>query len=190
MNQVVSRVGRQPGYGDGMENQVFRIIFTVFVGLMTAFFVGFGIDAFYPEPQYPQAINDLYNLIANKTPTAAEQAQIAALEQAYQNDIQAYNRIVTIVVTIAAVIYLGLSILLEAKNRVMANGVMLGGLFTLLYGAARGLGSQDSMITFITVGIGLAAVVLIGLRRFSHAREELAEETRVSKRATASPKKK
>jgi hypothetical protein len=72
----------------------------------------------------------------------------------------------------------------------MANGVMLGGLFTLLYGAARGLGSQDSMITFITVGIGLAAVVLIGLRRFSHAREELAEETRVSKRATASPKKK
>lgn len=155
-----------------------------------SFFVGFGIDAFYPAPQYPQAITDLYNTLATKTPTAAEQAQITNLEQAYQSALQAHNRVVTIVVTIAAVIFLGLSILLEAKNRVMANGIMLGGLFTLLYGAARGLGSQDSMITFITVGVGLAAVILIGLRRFSHAREEQAEESRVETSTKASQKKK
>lgn len=159
------------GYGDDMENQIFRIIFVVFVGLMVAFFVGFGIDAFYPEPVYPQAIQDMWNMLANKTPTAEEQAKINALEQAYQLEQQTHNRIVSIVVTIAAVIFLALSVLLEDKNRVMANGIMLGGLFSLLYGAARGLGSQDSMVTFITVGVGLAAVVLIGLRRFSHTRE-------------------
>ena len=33
-----------------MENQILRVIFAVFVGLLIAFFVGFGIDAFYPEP--------------------------------------------------------------------------------------------------------------------------------------------
>ncbi|MCX6495067.1 MAG: hypothetical protein NTY82_04750 [Actinobacteria bacterium] len=154
-----------------MENQIFRIIFVVFVGLMVTFFVGFGIDAFYPEPVYPQAIQDMWTMLANKTPTVEEQAKINALEQAYQLEQQTHNRIVSIVVTIAAVIFLALSVLLENKNRVMANGIMLGGLFSLLYGAARGLGSQDSMVTFITVGVGLAAVVLIGLRRFSHARE-------------------
>ncbi len=155
-----------------MENQVFRIIFSVFVGLMIAFFVGFGIDAFYPEPVYPQAITDMYNAMATKVPTADEQAKITAMEQAYQLTQQAHNRIVTVVVTIAAVIFLGLSLVLENKNRVMANGVMLGGLFALVYGAGRGLGAQDSMVTFITVGVGLAAVILIGLRRFSHARDE------------------
>lgn len=159
------------GYGDHMENQIFRIIFVVFVGLMVAFFVGFGIDAFYPEPVYPQAIQDMWTMLGSKTPTAEEQAAINALEQAFQLQQQTHNRIVSIVVTIAAVIFLALSVLLEDKNRVMANGIMLGGLFSLLYGAARGLGSQDSMVTFITVGVGLAAVVLIGLRRFSHARE-------------------
>jgi len=154
-----------------MENQVFRIIFTIFVGLMIAFFVGFGIDAFYPEPVYPQAINDIYNTLADKVPTAADQAKIDALEQAYQLSQQSHNRVVTIVVTIAAVTFLGLSVVLENRNRVMANGLLLGGLFSLLYGVARGLGSQDSMIAFITVGVGLIAVVLIGLRRFNHARE-------------------
>ena len=154
-----------------MENQIFRTIFSVFVGLMIAFFVGFGIDAFFPQPVYPQAITDMWTMIANKTPTAEEQAQISALEQAYQLEQQIHNRVVSIVVTISAVIFLGLSLLLENKNRVMANGVMLGGLFALVYGAGVGLGSQDSMITFITVGVGLAAVVLVGLRRFSHARD-------------------
>ena len=154
-----------------MENQIFRIIFAVFVGLMIAFFVGFGIDAFFPQPVYPQAITDMYNVIGGKTPTADEQAKISALEQAYQLEQQVHNRIVSIVVTICAVIFLGVSLVLENKNRVMANGVMLGGLFALVYGAGVGLGSQDSMITFITVGVGLAAVVVVGLRRFSHARE-------------------
>ena len=154
-----------------MENQVFRVIFTVFVGIMIAFFVGFGIDAFYPEPVYPQAINDLYDAMSTKVPTPEDQAKITALEQAYQLAQQTHSRVVTIVVTIAAVVFLGLSVLLENKNRVLANGIMLGGLFSLLYGAARGLGSQDSMITFITVGFGLAAVVLIGMRRFSRSRD-------------------
>ena len=155
-----------------MENQVFRIIFTVFVGLMIAVFIGFGIAAFFPQPVYPQAITDLYNTMATKVPTAAEQAQITEMENAYQLAQQAHSRIVTIIVTVSAVILLGLSLLLEKKNRVLANGVMLGGLFSLLYGAAMGLGTQDAMSSFIAVGVGLAAVVFIGVRRFGQARDE------------------
>ena len=156
-----------------MENAVLKIIFAIFLGVMIAFFVGFGIDAFYPQPVYPTELQTLYNSIANsKVPTEDVQAQITQLETAYQVAQQTHNRIVSIVVTIAAVIFLGLSLLLEKKNKVMTNGVMLGGLFTLFYGTALGMGTQDSMITFITVGVGLLAVVLLGLRRFSHAREE------------------
>lgn len=154
-----------------MENSVLKIIYAVFLGLMVAFFVGFGIDAFFPEPIYPTAINDLYAQAGDKAITPELQAQITTLENAFVSEQQSHNRIVSIIVTIAAVIFLGLSLVFEKRSLVLANGIMLGGLFALVYGAARGLGSQDSMITFITVGIGLAAVVLIGLRRFSHARE-------------------
>lgn len=154
-----------------MENFVLKIIYAVFLGLMVAFFVGFGIDAFFPEPIYPTAINDLYMQAGDKAITPELQAQITALENAFQSEQQVNNRIVSIIVTIAAVIFLGLSLVFEKRSLVLANGIMLGGLFALVYGVARGLGAQDSMITFITVGVGLAAVVLIGLRRFSHARE-------------------
>jgi hypothetical protein len=154
-----------------MENSVLKIIYAVFLGLMVAFFVGFGIDAFFPEPIYPTAINDLYAQVGDKAITPELQAQITALENAYSSDQQVHNRIVSIIVTIAAVLFLGLSLVFEKRSLVLANGIMLGGLFALVYGAARGLGSQDSMITFITVGVGLIAVVLIGMRRFSRARE-------------------
>ncbi len=161
-----------------MENQILRVIFAIFVGLMIAFFVGFGIDAFYPEPVYPQVINDLYSTATDKPISADVQAQINALEAAYQADQQMHNRVISIVVTIAAVLFLGVSLLFENKNRVMANGILLGGLFSLLYGTARGLGTQDSMVTFITVGVGLAAVVFIGLRRFNHAHDDADTDTK------------
>jgi len=75
------------------------------------------------------------------------------------------------VLKIIYAVFLGLSLVFEKRSLVLANGIMLGGLFALVYGAARGLGSQDSMVTFITVGVGLAAVVLIGMRRFSRPRD-------------------
>jgi hypothetical protein len=154
-----------------MESAVLKVIFAIFLGLMVAFFVGFGISAFFPDPVYPNAINDLYAQAGDKAITPELQAQITELENAYANDQQVHNRIVSIIVTIAAVLFLGLSLVFEKRSLVLANGIMLGGLFALVYGAARGLGSQDSIVTFITVGVGLAAVVFIGLRRFSRPSE-------------------
>src|SRR3990170_3350495 len=144
-----------------MDNKVLRIVYTFFVGVMLALFVGLGIDTFYPgpdEPQYPFEVAD--------QPTPEEQRDYDDELQAYQDAQEGYNRTVAVIATVSAVLMMGLSLLLEKTNTVLTNGVMLGGLFTLLYGVGRGFASGDTTTTFITVAVGLAVVVFLGYRRF------------------------
>jgi hypothetical protein len=44
-------------------------------------------------------------------------------------------------------------------------------LFTLIYGSTVGFSAGSAVVTFITVAVGLAAVIVVGVRRFSPSRE-------------------
>lgn len=67
---------------------------------------------------------------------------------------------------------MALSLGLERKNKVMANGILLGGLFTLVYGVARGFVSRDTTTLFITLSVALALVMVLGFRRFRRPQDE------------------
>jgi hypothetical protein len=150
-----------------MENKVLKIVFTIFIGVMVALFVGFGIEAFYPAPPYP---NDL-GITYAKEMTEAQQATAQALQTAYDEAVKLHNQITSIVVTAVAVIIMFVSMFLEKRNITLTNGLLLGGLFTLIYGSGVGFTAGSAMITFITVGVGLASVIVVGVRRFNPARE-------------------
>lgn len=154
-------------YHHGMENSVLKIVYTFFVGVMLALFIGFGIDTFYPAPEYPDALAYGWE----REPTDAEITEMNKLQQEFDTATENYNLTVSIIVTIAAVGLVGLSLLLEKRNRVLTNGVMLGGLFSLVYGVGRGFASGNSAATFTTIAVGLAVVVFLGFRRFSHKNE-------------------
>lgn len=152
------------------EAKVLKLVYTFFLGLLIALFIGFGINTFYPAPtapEYPSTLNAL-----GKEPT---QEQIKAQENYdkqmrdfEKNEMGPYNRNVSVIAIIASIALLALSLLLEkSKAYVINEGVMLGGLLTLLYGLMRGFASQDSKYSFVAVTIGLVVVVYLGFRRFS-----------------------
>lgn len=147
-----------------MENKVLKIIFTLFIGVMVALFVGFGIEAFYPSPVYP-------DFMWEEKMTEEQTAAIQAAEEAYQQAVRVRSQIVPIVVTAVAVIIMVGSMFLEKRNLTLTNGLLLGGLFSLIYGSTVGFSAGSAMVTFITVGVGLAAVIVVGVRRFSPSRE-------------------
>ena len=99
-------------------------------------------------------------------PTDAEVAKASAAQKAYDTAYQSYSRHVSIMSMGGAVLLLALSLGLERKNKVMANGILLGGLFTLVYGVARGFVSRDTTTLFITLSVALALVMVLGFRRF------------------------
>jgi hypothetical protein len=147
-----------------MENKVLKIIFTLFIGVMVSLFVGFGIEAFYPSPVYP-------DIMWQENMTEKQQAALQAAEEAYQQAVRVHNQIVSIVVTAAAVIIMVVSMFLEKRNSTLTNGLLLGGLFSLVYGSTVGFCAGSAMVTFITVAVGLAAVIVVGVRRFGPSRE-------------------
>lgn len=158
---------RKQEYSEAMDNNILRIVYTFFIGLMLALFVGLGISTFYEgpdQPEYPVSIE------GKSEPTKEETDELRQYEtdfRTYEKEMQAYSRNVSIIALIFAVALLAASLAFERMNKVIANGLLLGGLFTLLYSIIRGLISQDTKMTFVAVSIGLVIVLYLGYRHFA-----------------------
>lgn len=150
------------------DSRILRLVYTFFLGILIALFVGVGISTFYPapeEPEYPVSTSAVM-----KEPTLEEQAaQDAAYNKArdaFDDKFAVYNRNVSIIAIMSAVLLLVASIVYEKKIRFIADGIMLGGLFTLVYSIGRGLASGDSKYTFVMITVSLAVVLYLGYHRF------------------------
>ncbi len=79
---------------------------------------------------------------------------------------QLYNRNVSIISVTAAVIILVASLTLFKRILLIADGLLLGGVLTLIYSIIRGFGTEDNMFRFIVVLIGLITALILGYIKF------------------------
>lgn len=142
---------------------------------MLAFFIGLGIEVFYPNPkapEYPAALQ-----YAGKAPSQLNPEQLK-MQQDYdsaQKDFMAKNSIVSrntsIVAVVFSIIILILSLTILLKTDIMSDGFLLGGLFTLLYGIIRGFMSDNSKFRFLMVSVGLLVALVLGYIKFIRPKE-------------------
>jgi len=156
---------------------VIKLIYTIFLALLIALFVGLGIDTFYPSPEspeYPARLEtpklDCQNCAETAEDKAAREEFNRAQEQ-YQEDSKVYNRNVSIIALAAAIIILIFSLTLLAKIKMIADGILLGGVFTTAYGIIRGLMSDSSRFRFFIVAIGLLIAFVLGYIKFIRPKE-------------------
>lgn len=149
------------------DNKVLKLIYTIFVGVLIAIFIGVGINTFYEAPKAPKYPNELNFTSKEFTETekAAEKLYQKQNDE-YMEKMKPYNRNVSVVTLIAAVALMGASILLQKRIKIIADGVMLGGLFTLLYSIGRGFASENSQYVFLATTVGLAVTIYLGYQRF------------------------
>ena len=150
-----------------------KLAYSFFLGILLALFVGMGIAAFYAQPEMPKYPTEL-NLI-DKEPTAEQKAiqrDFDAQQEAWNEKMKPYNRNVSIITLVAAVSFVAISLLFEHKIKLLADGVMLGGVFTLLYSMGRGFASQDSKYTFALSYVGLIVALTLGYLRFIKPEQE------------------
>lgn len=154
------------------DNKILKLIYTFFLGLLIAIFIGVGINTFYPGPKQPQFPIELNTY--GKDPSS-EQVKVQRnwdkqMEQ-HNNDMKPYNRNVSIITMVGAVILLTISMMYEKRIKIISDGVMLGGLFTLLYSLGRGFASENSKYVFLVITVGLAIVLYLGYHRFVREHE-------------------
>jgi hypothetical protein len=153
------------------------------LGLGTAIILGsliiLGIKAFYPEPTpptYPNAVstpilpcpsNDAACLAQNaqvEAQQAAAQDQFNQAETVYEAQMGIYDRNIFIIANIAGIIVFALGFWLLFATAIAAQsvpiGIMIAGLWSIIYGYARGWGSVNDQLKFF-IGL-LIAVLVIG----------------------------
>lgn len=120
-------------------NTVLQIIFAFFLGLVVVAFVGIGVNTFYPEPAYVDGRPDQY---------------------------VGWQLTTGIVLLICATIVLAVSLFLPESQAVLSNGILLGGVFTMIYAVGMTVSSNASVVRFVVVAVALAVTVAIGFLKF------------------------
>lgn len=152
---------------DMEDRKLLKLIYTLFLGVLVALFVGVGINTFYPgpkQPEYPVALNSW-----SKEPTPEQIAQQKVWDKRmadHNRQMKPYNRNVSIIALSIAVVLLVISVVLHDRIKLMSDGVLVGGLLTLLYSIGRGFASEDSRYVFAAITVGLVIVLYTGYRQF------------------------
>jgi uncharacterized protein HemX len=163
------------------QNAALQTIFSFFLGLMVVAFIGVGVNTFYPQPtelfqKELQPLNNELNALYGKgvpTPTPADQVrinelqkQIDAINAKQQAAMEGWARNTSIVLVLFATLAMGISLIRSEQLRVVSNGLLLGGLFTMLYGAGWTIASGTSYLRFFVVLFALAVAIGLGYAKF------------------------
>jgi hypothetical protein len=134
-----------------------------------------GIKAFYPEPISPSYPNTAVVAPCASADTACQQNdqniqqqqqnQFNNAEQAYEDQMNIYDRNLFIIANIIGILIfaLGFWLIFGAKlsSQGVPIGIMLAGLWSIMYGYGRGWGSVDDQLKFF-VGLVIAAMIIGG----------------------------
>src|SRR3989344_6706955 len=153
---------------------ILKYIYTLFLGILLATFVGVGIAAFYPAQKYPEYPPNFYRTKPvveeeESTQTASlrkQDEESYRISQEFQKLSNDYSKNVSIMSLAAAIAILLLSLTIIRNLAYIADGVLLGGVLTLLYSIVRGFGSEDEKFRFIVVSIGLITALALGYIKF------------------------
>jgi hypothetical protein len=175
------------------QNQALQTIFSFFLGLMVLAFVGVGVNTFYPSPaendlQQRQEISRQRDALSRRaapgTFTAAEQAELdslageeIALNEKQRLELREWSKVTSIVLVLFATVVLVVSLIRSEQLRVISNGLLLGGLFTMIYGVGLVVFSGNSLARFVVIFFSLLVAIGLGYLRFVRDRRTAATVT-------------
>lgn len=154
---------------DRAGGRTVRTVYTFFLGTLLALFVGLGVATVHPGPEEPVPPRSIALAQETRELTPEEQQQWVGYErerEAWEDDVLRHSRDVGVVTLVASVVLLAVSLAVERRRPVLAQGILLGGLFTLLHSVVRSLFSQDTLATFGVVTVALLVVLYLGYHRF------------------------
>lgn len=167
-----------------------QTLFAIFLGLMVTAFTGVGVYTFYPSPdaQFRDRLRGLereQQAIRESKPsdalTADDRARMQKLADE-QNRIQDTSRAVTevwagrtsIILVMLATLAMAISLVAAARLPVISNGLLMGGVFTMLYGVGWVIVSGTSTTRFIVMTLALIITLTLGYVRFVRRRAAVA----------------
>lgn len=180
--------------GPESQKNALQVIFSIFLGLMLTTFVGIGVYTFYPmpEPSDNPALQeqirklelerDSYYSKSQGELSPTDQARVAQLDTEIQKLYQEQNkpnetwgRNTSIILIAFATVVMAVSLIRADQLKVISNGLLLGGIFTMVYGTGWAIATGTSLARFWVVTAGLVITIVLGYIRFVRIKREEAE---------------
>jgi len=173
-----------PGRSSGLQT-----IFSFFLGLMVTAFVGIGVYTFHPPAKEPQRqmqeLSRREQAIRNSKPandlTAEDRAQIQELTDqrnqiadASQAGFEAWARSTSIILIAFATLVMAVSLIRADQLPVISNGLLLGGVFTMVYGVGWIVAAGSSVTRFVVMTVAFLITLALGYVRFVRRRRAAA----------------
>jgi hypothetical protein len=158
-----------------------RTIFAFFLGLMLTAFVGVGVYTFHPPPQrFDNELRDLgrkeqalRDARAPNELTSADRDSLQALERRRNELVDAaaaartpWARTTSITLIIVATLAMAASLIGADRLLVISNGLLLGGVFLMLYGVGWIIATDTSVARFVVITVALAITLALAYARF------------------------
>lgn len=169
------------------QNYALQTIFSFFLGLMVLAFIVVGVITFYPSPEQTRntEIDQLYrqqeaiySAADGKTLTRQQQDQVDEIQKKIdrynrdnQDEQELWARNTSIVLIMFATLVMGISLIRSEQLRVISNGLLLGGLFTMVAGVIWVLTSGESIARFAVIVFAFAVTLGLGYVKFVRQRE-------------------
>lgn len=167
--------------GSGLQT-----IFGFFLGLMVTAFVGVGVYTFHPSPEaesrarIERLLRAEQTLRESKAPadlTPQDRARLQefvdernGLEDASRTAREEWGRRTSIILVVLATLAMAVSVVRAVQLPVISNGLLLGGVFTMLYGVGWIIATGTSTARFGVLTLALAITIALGYLRFVHQR--------------------
>jgi hypothetical protein len=164
------------------QSKGLQTIFSFFLGLMVTAFVGVGVYTFHPSPQeqFAPQRQDLSRrevAVRNSRPSEeladSDRDQLGqineernALTDASRPQLEAWGRSTSIVLIIFATLVMAVSLVRADQLPVISNGLLLGGVFTMVYGVGWIIATNASMTRFAVMTVAFAITLALGYVRF------------------------
>lgn len=152
-----------------------KIIYSVFLGILLCLFVGVSVSVIYEQPARPKEPDIIRYSDTDQLNEQQRVAQIEfeqKLEQFDTEKMRPYNRNASIIILAAAMIFLAIGVIYAERFEVIADGFLLGGIFTLLYGIGRGLMTDSDAFRLIILTVSLIMAIGLGYWKFVKPKEE------------------
>lgn len=163
------------------QRQALQTIYSFFLGLMVLALIGIAVYTVYPNPEVETSrkTERLYRDLEpyqTKTPSQlsaadrakrdAIQAQLDAAQASERITMETWARNTSIAIIILATIVMVVSLVRPEELRVLSNGLLLGGVFTMLYGVGWSIASGESWTRLIVVLFATAVTIGLGYVKF------------------------
>jgi uncharacterized protein HemX len=170
-----------------------QTIFGFFLGLMVTSFIGVGVYTFYPPPDAPlqermtALSRQQQEIRATKAPDnlspddrekiQALQREIDAIQDESRAAGEAWGRRTSIILIALATLAMAVSLIRAVQLPVISNGLLLGGVFTMVYGCGWIIATDSSTARFFVMTAALAITIGLGYVRFVRQQSQAPAES-------------